>query len=315
MPPRGDTGPVIPLPAEDARLPLRAIVLVLAAFGFFSLLDGSAKFLGMAGFHAIAVIWFRYAGHVLFASLALRGVNARTVWRSANPRLQLLRGLFLFGSTACNFVAVRYLQLAETGAIQASIPLLVAALAVPVLGERIGVRRWSAIAVGCLGVLVVMRPTPDLFQPAALLSVASSVCAACYVLLTRLLAQTDGHQTSNAYAAVVGAAITTPLVPFFWTTPQGIEWLPVLVIGPLGAIGHYLLTAAHQHAPAPVLAPFWYTQMLWAIGVGFLLFGDVPDALTLMGGAIVLSSGLYVAYRERRRRRPAPPLVRRRRAS
>ena len=303
MPPRGHAGTTRPPPEEPARLPLAAILLALGAFGFFSLLDGSAKYLGAAGFHAIAVIWFRYAGHVVFASLALRGVNARSVWRSARPRLQLLRGFFLFASTAFNFVAIRYLQLAEAGAINAAIPLLVAAFAVPLLGERIGLRRWSAIVVGCLGVLVVMRPTPELFQPAALLSVGSATSAAIYVLLTRILAQTDGHQTSNAYAAVVGAALTTPLVPFFWTTPEGIEWLPVLAIGPLGAVGHYMLTAAHQHAPAPVLAPFWYTQMLWAIVVGYLLFADVPDVLTLVGAGIVLGSGLYVWWRERVKRR------------
>jgi drug/metabolite transporter (DMT)-like permease len=288
--------------ADEPRVPLKAIGLVLSAFMFFGLLDGCAKYLGAAGFAAVWVVWVRYTGHALFVVLTLRGATARTVWRTSRLRLQLLRGLFLFGSTACNFTAIRYLQLAEAGAINASMPLLVAALAVPVLGERIGIRRWTAILVGCLGVLVVLRPTPELFQPAALLSVGTALCSACYLLTTRLLAQSDAHQTTNLYGAIVGVAITTPLVPFFWTTPEGIEWLPTLAIGVLGAVGHHALTAAHQHAQAGALAPFWYTQILWAIVVGFVWFGDVPDALTLLGAGIVLASGLYVWWRERVKR-------------
>ena len=285
--------------AEARRL--RAIGLAVAAFACFGLLDGSAKYLGSIGFPLVAVIWFRFAGHVLLSSLTMRGADPVRLLRTPRWRLQLLRGLFLFGSTLCNFLAVRYLQLAETGAINFAIPLFVAALAVPVLGERVGPRRWAAIVVGFVGVLVIIRPTPELFQPAMLLSLGTVICTALYVLATRMVAQTDGHQTSNAYAAVVGLAVTTPLVPFFWVTPSGIEWLPVLGLGLFGGLGHYLLTAAHQYAPAPVIAPMWYTQILWGILIGYLVFADLPDAFTLVGAAIVLASGLYVWYRERLR--------------
>jgi drug/metabolite transporter (DMT)-like permease len=284
--------------AEAERL--RAVVLAISAFACFAALDASAKLMGTLGFHLVTVMWLRFAGHVIFSAVTMRGLDPVRLLRTPRWRLQLLRGLLLFGATLCNFTAVRYLQLAETGAINFAIPLLVAAFAVPVLGERVGIRRWAAIVVGFVGVLVIVRPTPELFQPAMILSLCSVVCSAFYVLTTRLVAQTDGHQTSNAYAAVVGVCLTTPLVPFFWTTPGGIEWLVVAALGLFGGLGHYLLTAASQHAPAPVIAPLWYTQIVWAILIGYLAFADVPDAPTLLGAGIVLVSGLYVAYRERR---------------
>ena len=283
--------------AERARA--RSLGLAVLAFFCFGVLDVSAKYLGSVGLPAILVIWFRYAGHVVFAMATLRRANVVSVWRANRPGLQLLRGLFLFSATCCNFVAVRYLQLAETGAINFAIPLLVAAFAVPVLGERIGPRRWAAIVVGFLGVLLVVQPTPALFQPVALLSLTSACFAAAYTLTTRLVAQADDHETSNAFAAIVGAALTTPFIPFVWQTPEGIAWLPVLLVGTFGAVGHYLMVSAHQHAPAPILAPFWYTQIVPMLILGYLVFGDVPDRLTIAGALVVLASGLYVWWRER----------------
>jgi drug/metabolite transporter (DMT)-like permease len=281
------------------RRRVQAMGVAVLAFACFGVLDVSAKYLGSVGLPALLVIWFRYAGHVVFAMATLRRANVVSVWRANRPRLQLLRGLFLFSATCCNFVAVRYLQLAETGAINFTIPLLVAAFAVPVLGERIGPRRWAAIVVGFLGVVLVIRPTPSLFQPVALLSLTSACFAAAYTLTTRLVAQADDHETSNAYAALVGAVLTTPFIPFVWQTPEGVAWLPVALVGTFGAMGHYLLVSAHQHAPAPILAPFWYTQIVPMLILGYLVFGDVPDALTMTGAAIVLASGLYVWWRER----------------
>jgi drug/metabolite transporter (DMT)-like permease len=278
---------------------VRAIGLAVLAFFCFGGLDVSAKYLGSVGLPALLVIWFRYAGHVVFAMATLRRANMVSVWRTNRPGRQLLRGFFLFSAICCNFVAVRYLQLAETGAINFMIPLLVAAFAVPVLGERVGPRRWAAIVVGFAGVLLVVRPTPALFQPVALLSLASASFAAAYTLTTRLVAQADDHETSNAFAALVGAVLTTPFVPFVWQTPGGIAWLPVVLVGTFGAVGHYLLVAAHQHAPAPIIAPFWYTQIVPMLILGYLVFGDVPDRLTVTGALVVLASGLYVWWRER----------------
>lgn len=286
--------------ARDRRL--FAIGLAIGAFFMFAVLDVCAKNLRMAGFDPVSVIWVRFFGHFLLAAMLLRRRNLFNVWRSKRPGLQVLRGCLLLGGTTCNFIAVRYLQLAETGAIAFAIPLIIAVLAVPILGERIGPRRWAAILVGFLGVLVVVRPGPEIFQSAALIAVGTTLFAATYMLVTRIVAQVDHPETSNMYAGIVGAVLTTPLVPFFWTTPSGIEWLPFLLIGVMGMAGHLLISIAHEHAPAPIIAPFWYTQIVWMIGFGFLVFGDVPDIWTLAGAAIVLSSGLYVWYRERVRK-------------
>jgi drug/metabolite transporter (DMT)-like permease len=208
--------------------------------------------------------------------------------------------MLLLASTMTNFLALRYLQLDQTVSISFSTPFFVAALSGPILGEWVRWRRWTAIAVGFLGVLVVTRPTPSAFQPAALLSLTGAVCYALYALSTRILARTDSNETTLFYSNIVGAAAMLPVVPFFWTTPTDALIIALMVAtGALGSFGHYLLIAAHRLAPAAVLSPFIYTEVPLMIALGFLAFGDLPTAWTLTGAAIVVASGLYILHRER----------------
>jgi drug/metabolite transporter (DMT)-like permease len=213
--------------------------------------------------------------------------------------LQVLRGLLLLAATSFNFIALRYLQLAETASIYFSTPLLVAALSVPLLGERIGPRRLAAIAVGFVGVLIVIRPGMGMMHWAVGFSCLVALCGAFYQILTRKVAGADSPHTAQLYAALIGCAATTPLVPLDWVPPQGFGIVLMVAIGLLGGLGHWMLTVAHAYAPAPILAPFSYTQIVWMPVLGYLVFGNVPSAWVLLGGAIVVASGLYLLHRER----------------
>jgi drug/metabolite transporter (DMT)-like permease len=221
--------------------------------------------------------------------------------------LQAGRSLLLLASTALNFIALQYLQLTETVSIMFATPLLVALLAGPLLGEWAGPRRLAAIGVGFLGVLVVTRPGFGL-HPAAFLSLTGAVCYALYSIATRVLAGSDSSATTMFYSGLAGVLLVAPVVPWVWSVPaSGLVWLMMIVLGAMGAFGHWLLILAHARAPAPVLAPFIYTQIIWMIALGFLVFGDLPDGWTLAGSAIVIASGLYLLYRERVR--AAPPAL------
>jgi drug/metabolite transporter (DMT)-like permease len=208
----------------------------------------------------------------------------------------------LLGSTLLNFFALRYLQLDQALAIVFSTPFFVAILSGPMLGEWVGWRRWTAIAVGFLGVLLVARPGFGGIHPAALISLAAAMFYAAYSISTRMLSRTDSNETTLFYSNLVGAAVMLPVVPFVWTTPSDpLVILMMVVCGAFGTIGHYLLIIAHRLAPPALLAPFIYGQIVWVIILGYLVFGDVPNRWTLAGAAVVVASGLYILYREQRR--------------
>jgi drug/metabolite transporter (DMT)-like permease len=182
-------------------------------------------------------------------------------------------------------------------------PLLVALIAGPLMGEWVGPRRLAAIVIGFVGVLIITRPGLGTMHPAALLSVAGSVAYAFYALTTRILAAHDSSQTTMVYSGLAGVALMTPVLPLIWSTPGSPQvWFLLVALGAFGAVGHWLLILAHARAPAPVLSPFIYTQIVWMLALGYILFDDWPDHWTLVGSAIVIASGLYLLYRERVRR-------------
>jgi drug/metabolite transporter (DMT)-like permease len=224
--------------------------------------------------------------------------------RTGRPALQIGRSILLLLSTLANFLALRFLQLDEAIAIIFSTPFFVAALSGPILGEWVRWRRWTAIAVGFVGVLVVARPGTASFQPAALLSLMGAFCYALYSITTRVLARTDSNETTLFYSNLIGALVMMPVVPFVWMTPSSPLVIAVMVAtGAFASFGHYLLIAGHRLAPAAVLSPFIYTELVWVIALGFLVFGDVPSRWTLAGSAIVVASGLYILHREQVRGR------------
>ena len=287
-------------PDSARRTRLIGIALMCGALACFAGLDAAAKWASRSVDPMLAV-WARYVSSVVLVSLVLNPWTAPGLLRTRRPLLQTGRSVLLLGSTALNFFALQHLQLAESISIQFATPLLVALLAGPILGEWIGPRRLAAVGIGFVGVLIVTKPGAEGLHPAVFLSVGSAVCYALYGISTRLLAASDSSATTMTYSGLAGVLLLTPALPLFWETPS----LPVagllLATGAFGALGHWLLILAHARAPAPVLAPFIYTQLIWMTALGYVLFGDVPDAGTLAGGAIVVASGLYLLARERAR--------------
>ncbi len=285
--------------AEERAGRLRGIGLMIVTGLCFSCLDVSAKYL-VATYAALQIIFIRYLGHLVLTMAVAAPYGLHTLWRTGRPGLLLLRGAFLVGSTALNFFALQYLQLAETMSIFFATPFIVAVLAGPVLGEWIGPRRWAAVLFGFAGVIVVTRPGLGGMHWAAFLSMGAACCYACYALTTRMLATSDGNAAQQFYASALGTLVFLPFLPFVWTWPT--DWLSIVAMvatGTFGFLGHGFLITAHRYAPAAVLSPFVYVQLIWMVTLGYLAFGDVPSGWTLAGAAIVVVSGLYLLLRER----------------
>jgi len=278
---------------------LSAILLTCGAVLCFACLDASGKWASRY-VDPLVTTWFRYAANVALLSLILNGWTRPRLLHSNRFALQVARSVLLFVSTVLNFFALQYLQLTQTISIQFAMPLLVALIAGPLLGEWAGPRRLAAIGVGFCGILVVTRPGTDALHPAALLCVANTILYAVYAVVTRMLAAYDSSATTITYSGLAGVVLLTPVLPFVWTTPPTpLVWLVLVGTGLFGAIGHGLLTLAHARAPAPVLSPFIYTQIVWMTALGYFVFGDVPDRWTFAGAAIVIGAGLYLLVWER----------------
>jgi drug/metabolite transporter (DMT)-like permease len=283
---------------------LTGIALMCGAVASFAVLDTTAKYLNLY-MATLQVVWARYTGAFLFPFIVSNPWTRPGLMRTDRPVLQIVRSFLLLGSTLCNFLALRYLQLDEAIAIIFSTPFFVAALSGPMLGEWVRWRRWTAIGVGFVGVLVVTRPGAGTFQPAALLSLLAALFYAVYSITTRILARTDSNETTLFYSNLVGFVALLPVLPLVWTTPTDPLVITLMVAtGAMGSFGHYLLIAAHRLAPAAVLSPFIYSEIVLVIALGYLVFGDVPHRWTLVGCGIVIASGLYIVHRERQARSP-----------
>jgi drug/metabolite transporter (DMT)-like permease len=286
--------------ARQRRQRFVGIALMCGAVALFSCLDATAKYLNNH-MDTLQVVWARYASAFVLALMLYNPLSHPGLMRTTRPVLQVSRSALLLGSTVLNFFALKYLQLDQALAIIFSTPFIVAILAGPMLGEWVGWRRWLAILVGFAGVLLVTRPGAGGIHPAALLTVGSAACYALYGISTRVLARTDSNETTLFYSNLVGALGMTPVMAFVWTTPESLFVVALMiVIGAFGSLGHYFLIAGHRLAPASVLAPYIYTQIVWTAALGFVVFGDVPNSWTLAGTAVVIASGLYLLYRERK---------------
>lgn len=293
--------------ARERRRRLTGIGLMCLALICFTALDSSAKWLGEA-LPPLEVAFFRYFVAFVIAASVFPPWRVASAWRTRRPLLQGLRGLCLLGSTVFNFMALRHLQLAETMSIAFAAPLMIALLSAVFLGERIGVQRWVLIAVGFIGVLVVSRPTSGGFQPAMLLAFLNVGCYAVYAILTRKLAGVDSAASMLIISAGLPILALAPWLPAGWVWPSSpTTWIILCVLGLLGAAGHFLLILAFARAPASVVAPFTYTQIVWMTLSGWILFGDVPGAATVLGAAIVVGSGLLLLVLEHRLGRSTAP--------
>ena len=301
-------GPLPPAPFARAERPVPmvspltlGVLLQLGAFFCFATMDTSAKWLVGAAIPALQVAFLRYAVHFGWALALYLPGHGTTLFRSGTPRLQALRGLLLLGGTVFNFMALAHLPLTTTISIFFAAPLVVCLLSVPVLGERVGRRRFAAVLAGFVGVLVIVRPWSATFDPHIALSLCAMLCASGYFVMTRRIAGIDSNAVAQSYVAGIATVALLPVVIASWTWPAtGTDWGLLLLLGSLGMLGHSLLTRAHEFAEASVLAPMVYSQIVYVSAFDWLFFDSVPEPTTLFGTAIIIASGLYVWLRERR---------------
>lgn len=290
---------VVSLDAAEAAVRLRGIALFCGALVLFTLLDSAAKYCSRY-LPALEIAWVRFFVHALAAFVILRPWRNPSLYRTRRPIAHLIRAAFLFGSTVFNFMALRTLQLDQTTTIMFAAAFVVPALSGPVLGEWIGPRRWVAVAIGFIGVLVVLRPGTASFQPAMLYSLGAMMSYVGYILYTRHLTGTDSAEGMILVSGIVPALMLFPVALPVAELPPSIPVTAALIAtGLCGALGHWMLIHAQRVAPAPVLSPFLYTQLIWMTIAGYVFFGQLPDRFTLFGAAIIVASALYILYRER----------------
>ena len=300
-----DSAP-LPLPEEKpakvaparADRPLRGITLLLASTIFLGTSDATSKYLS-ATLPSIEIAWIRFLVFALIMVPAMVPASPLFALRTQRPMLQVTRGMALLGSSLLFISGLRFLPIAEASATSFVSPLFVTALSIFFLGEKVGLRRWLATAVGLTGVLIVLRPGTSAFHPAAFFPVVSAFAWACCLIMTRKMSGQEHVMVTMTFSSIVGFAVLCTLVPFVWVTPTWHDILFGTIIGVTSTAGQWIVVLAFRYADASVLAPFSYVQLLWVTLLGFLIFGEVPDVWTITGAAVIVAGGLYTAHRER----------------
>lgn len=285
-------------PIEDRRL--LGISMMLVGYLCYTIIDSCAKLLSASGLPTMEVVFVRYAGQLILVLAIFLPREGKALARTRSLPLEVARGLCLLGSTVFNFLAITFLPLTVTSAISFTMPLILCALSIPMLGETVGWRRWAAIAVGFIGVLIIVQPGTEAFHPAVVLSLITAVFSALYNLLTRKLAGVNSTTTQQFYAAAVATLCIAPFAFGGWAWPtEWVGWSAFIGIGVAALIGHLFITTAHRYAPASVLAPFGYLQIIFMTASSWLIFNQPPDMWIFIGAPIVIASGLYIWLRER----------------
>ena len=280
-------------------LTTKGVLYFLSSIGLIALVDTTCKFY-TDELHAVVLVWGYFVGITVFVMGYYVTRGQMVLLKTEQPVIQIIRPGFLVLSISGLFLGLTYLPMAEATAIGFTGPLFIVALSVPMLGERVGWHRWLAVVVGLAGVLVIVRPDGTVWHWSAATTLLGAICFAIFQILTRRLAGQEKYQTTLIYTSLAGTFWVSLLAPFFWTPPSADHALMFLIIGAMGAAAHLCIIKAFAHAQASLLAPFNYSKLVWVIILGYLVFGDVPGLDTIVGSAIIVSSGLYVLYREGR---------------
>ncbi len=289
-----------PLSKRSLPAGLRGVLWMLLGMSCIGILDGAAKYLGLR-LNGVEVAWGYFVATfacIAAYTAATRSSAAPRRLRSRRPWLQVGRAACLVSSLSCLFVSLHYLPLAEATAINFTGPLFIVALSGWILGERIDLGRWLAVAAGMAGALIVVRPGAAVFHWASVLPLVGAFFFAVFNIVTRLLRSADSPLATLVHTFGIGSVLISFALPFVWVTPTLAEGLVFAATGVLGFLAHFSIVRSLELADASTVAPLNYVRLVWAIGIGFVLFGDVPGAATLAGGAIIVASGLYVACRE-----------------
>lgn len=272
------------------------IFWMMGAMMMFSVTNSSAKFL-MADYSVIQIVWARYFFQFVLLVLFL-GPSLKNVLVTSKLQLQIVRSFLLLGTSVLFFFGLSKLALADISSIMFVAPILVTILSMPLLGERVGPRRWAGIFVGFIGATIIIRPGYGMIQLTALFPLGAACLYALYQISTRFLGRTDNAMTTLFYTASSGTIILSSLVPLYWIAPNTEGWLIMILLGVTSNLGHFSMIKAYEHAPAPIVVPFTYANLVWMTFFGYILFSDLPDLWTISGAFIVAGSGLYIFHRE-----------------
>jgi len=277
------------------------LTMMLFAFFSFAIMETSAKWLITSSFPVLQVVFVRYLGHFVFVLSYYLPKEGKGIVNSNNCKLQLLRAGLLLINTTLNFASLYYLPLTVVVSILFLAPIVVTLLSVPILGERVGIKRLVAILFGFIGVLIITKPWDESFDVHTLYAVGAMLAVSGYFLLSRVVSITDRNSVTQFYSSGLATLFFLPFAFYFWISP--VTWIEIALlstIGAVGLIGHSLLTNAHRHAEASVLSPTIYSQIVFVSVLGWLVFGSTPSFSTIVGSLIIIGSGVYVWHRERR---------------
>ena len=287
--------------------PLVAMGLFSLAMMIFSSTDGAAKYLS-SEIAPQQIIFLRYVIVLTLILLFSIYQGRRNLFKTEQPKLQILRGLCMAFSGLLIYFGLKHLPLELCAAISFVSPLFVTALSIPLLGERVGLRRWIAVLIGLLSVLIILRPGGASFQLAMLLPLGASLCWATGLTLTRLMRDREQALPVLAWSSLVGVVVLAPLVWSVWLTPNASQWTILILLGVFNGLGQYLVIRAFMLASASLLAPFSYSLIIWSMLIGLVVFNSFPDTITLVGTAILIAAGLYIWNREKVTSTPSTPV-------
>jgi len=281
---------------------LRGILLMCAGVSLFPFMNAAVKLLD-AHYPVAEIVWARFTGHLAVMFIVFLPQHGWSLLRTKRPAVQIGRSALMLVSNLVFVIAIARVPLATASAIGFTAPLIVTALSVPLLGESVGWRRWSAVLVGFVGALMVIRPGSGFRDPAVLLLLVSALTYALYQIATRWVSRHDDAATGIIFAALLGSLAMSFVLPFVFVPPRTL-WDGVLFccLGFFGGIGHYLIIRAFQLGAAAVMAPLGYVELVGSTALGYLIFGNFPDLWTWAGAGVIIASGLYIAARERQRR-------------
>jgi len=287
-------------PATAGRNVPLGLTMMLFAFFSFAIMETGAKWLITSSFPVLQVVFVRYLGHFLVVLTFYLPREGKKIVVSNNYKLQFLRAGLLLANTALNFASLYYLPLTVVVSILFLSPMVVTLLSVPILGEKVGLRRFLAITFGFVGVLIITKPWDESFDVHSLYAVGAMLAVSGYFLLSRVVSVTDKNSVTQFYSSGLATIFFLPFAYYLWNSPATLlEIFLLSMLGVVGVIGHSLLTNAHKHAEASVLSPTIYSQIIFVTVLGWMIFGSIPSTSTIIGSLIIVCSGIYVWHRER----------------
>lgn len=293
-------------PSATVARPMLGVGLMLAAMAILPFIDVLAKFLGQQGMPILMIVWARALfGGLMTLPFALKSEGTRT-FRPARPLHHLARAGLLFTATFLFFQALKHLPIADALAIFFVNPLVIVILSALVLKEKVGPRRWAAVAMGFLGTMIIIRPGMVAMNPGTLYALGAGAALGGYFVMTRHIAGASDAMALTFQTCAIGTALMTPTILFVWVPPTHLQWVMFTALGVVATLGHVLITKAYEQAEASLLAPLAFTEIIMATLVGWVFFNDLPDRWTLLGVTILIASTIYISIRERRASLPLP---------